>query len=145
MLGLCSTGCGLRKARCLVGARFAAGGQEHGGCQDDAGAAAKGHGVQSCADWPCKATRRDPGFISWDAMNFFVHAGLHPLARTSEGFPRELAANVVRQSNAVQHMAARLLARLSDDSSGLATSGVDAVWMQHEDCLPVATARSERG
>ena len=83
--------------------------------------------------------------ISWDAMNSFVHAGLHPLARTNEGFPRELAANVVRQSNAMQHMAARLLARLSDDSSGLVARQVDSTWMQHEECLPMAIAHSGRG
>lgn len=82
---------------------------------------------------------------SWDAMNSFVHAGLHPLARTSQGFPRELAANVVRQSNAMQHMAARLLARLSDDSSGFVARQVDKAWMQHERCLPMVIARSERG
>ncbi|WP_427913901.1 DUF6988 family protein [Ramlibacter sp. MMS24-I3-19] len=80
--------------------------------------------------------------VSWDAMNSFVHAGLHPLVRTSEGFPHELAANVVRQSNAMQHMAARLLARLSDDSSGLIPRRVDSVWMQYEGCLPMASARS---
>jgi hypothetical protein len=82
--------------------------------------------------------------ISWDAMNSFVHAGLHPLARTSEGFPQELASNVVRQSNAMQHMAVRLLARLSNDSSGLVARQVDSVWMQYEECLPMALSRSER-
>ena len=80
--------------------------------------------------------------VSWDAMNSFVHAGLHPLARASEGFPRELAANVVRQSNAMQHMAVRLLARLSDDSSGLIPRRVDSAWMQYGECLPMANARS---
>jgi hypothetical protein len=82
---------------------------------------------------------------SWDAMNSFVHAGLHPLARKREGFPRELAANVVRQSNAIQHMAARLLARLPDDGIGSVVREVDSAWMQHKECLPVASTRVGRG
>lgn len=50
---------------------------------------------------------------SWKAMNSFVHAGLHPLRRSREGFPVQLADQVVRNSNGMMHMAVRLLYRLS--------------------------------
>lgn len=48
----------------------------------------------------------------WVVMNAFVHGGLHPIARTQDGFPPQLATDVLKLSNGVLFMGARLLARL---------------------------------
>jgi hypothetical protein len=59
----------------------------------------------------------------WKAMNSLVHGGIHPLQRM-DAFPVELAAQVVRNSNGIAHIACRLLMRLplailfSDQSYG---------------------------
>ncbi len=74
--------------------------------------------------------------FSWIAMNSYVHAGLHPLIRALDGFPAQLAGTVVRQSNAMQHMAVRLLSRLARSDGGLHPGEVDAAWKQFTDCLP---------
>lgn len=74
---------------------------------------------------------------SWAAMNSFVHGGLHPLDRTRKGFPVKLAADVLKNSNGMLHMAARLLARLTPS---LALVGhVEAALGAFKDCLPVVT------
>lgn len=75
--------------------------------------------------------------VSWTAMNSFAHGGLHPLARTREGFPLKLAADLLKNSNGMLHMAARLLARLT--SSADIVSRVEAAFAGFEDCLPVMT------
>ena len=47
------------------------------------------------------------------ALNSLVHIGIHPMRRVQEGFPLETAATVVRFSNALMHLAYRILASLS--------------------------------
>ena len=46
------------------------------------------------------------------ALNSLVHIGIHPMRRVQEGFPLETAATVVRFSNALMHLAYRILASL---------------------------------
>jgi len=74
---------------------------------------------------------------SWTAMNSFVHAGLHPLQRKEEGFPLLLAEQVVRHSNAMMHLAVRLLYRLCELAL-LHPSKVERAYVGFEDCLPIA-------
>lgn len=73
---------------------------------------------------------------SWKAMNSFVHAGLHPLHRSSEGFPAALADQLVRNSNGMMHMAARLHARLSL-GLGAPAATLERAFVGFEDCLPM--------
>lgn len=44
--------------------------------------------------------------ISWNAMNSFVHGGIHPLRRNADGFPVHLALQVLRNSNGLGTMTA---------------------------------------
>lgn len=84
--------------------------------------------------------------VSWAAMNSFVHGGLHPLTRTREGFPLALASDLLRNSNGMLHMAARLLARLGPSVD--AVSRVETAFTGFTDCLPVVTVpetNSKRG
>lgn len=76
--------------------------------------------------------------VSWQAMNSFVHSGLHPLARGKAGFPTRLAADLVKNSNGMLHMAARLLARLT--GSWEVTTAVEQSYLRFHECLPVITA-----
>jgi hypothetical protein len=73
---------------------------------------------------------------SWKTMNSFVHAGLHPLHRSSEGFPAPLADQLVRNSNGMMHMAARLHARLSL-GLGAPAAALERAFTGFEDCLPM--------
>lgn len=50
---------------------------------------------------------------AWPALNSFIHAGVHALGRSREGFPLELAVNVVRCSNNLMMMAGQHMAILS--------------------------------
>jgi hypothetical protein len=80
--------------------------------------------------------------VSWQAMNSFVHAGLHPLTRGQSGFPTQLAADLVKNSNGMLHMAARLLARLT--GSWEVTTAVEHSYLRFQDCLPVITSSKTR-
>ncbi len=68
------------------------------------------------------------------ALNSYVHSGIHPLHRNSEGFPLELALNLIRVSNGLLHMAYRMMASLVGSQSL-----VDLITQMHsqfEECLP---------
>lgn len=73
---------------------------------------------------------------SWRAMNSYVHGGIHPLQRAGEGFPVELAANVVRNSNGMMQFAYGLLVRL-DPNPALAAA-IHRAYLGFEDCVPMA-------
>lgn len=36
---------------------------------------------------------------SWKALNSYVHAGIHPIRRHADGYPKELIVNVTRNAN----------------------------------------------
>lgn len=74
---------------------------------------------------------------AWAAMNSFVHGGLHPLARTSEGFPDVLAANLLKFSNGMLHMTARISARLTGSDEAL--KKVEQSRLKFGNCLPLIT------
>jgi hypothetical protein len=74
-------------------------------------------------------------------MNAFVHAGLHPIARSKDGFPTQLAIGVVKMSNGMVHMAGRLLARFTPDE-GL-VHRIERAYEGFEDVLPVIQSAAE--
>jgi hypothetical protein len=75
---------------------------------------------------------------SWQAMNSFVHTGLHALTRAKSGFPAQLALDLVKNSNAMLHIAARILARLT--GSWEVTTTIEHCHLRFVDCLPIITA-----
>lgn len=74
----------------------------------------------------------------WKAMNSFVHGGIHPLQRT-EGFPLQLAAQVVRNSNGISHIACRLVMRLAIQLDATSAAHVEHAYVGFEDCVPMAS------
>jgi hypothetical protein len=77
---------------------------------------------------------RDAG---WKQMNAFVHCGLHPLARARDGFPEELVVNVMKLSNGLIHLAARLLSRFTYDRDVMRR--VDEAYKSFQDVMPMVT------
>lgn len=51
---------------------------------------------------------------AWSPLNSFVHAGVHAMSRSRDGFPMPLAINVIRMSNNLSMMAGQHLAILTD-------------------------------
>lgn len=50
---------------------------------------------------------------SWKALNSYVHAGIHPIKRHSEGYPSILIENIVRNANGLAVMSAMHMAILT--------------------------------
>ena len=50
---------------------------------------------------------------AWSSLNSFVHAGVHALSRSRDGFPTPLAIDVIRMSNNLSMMAGQQLAILT--------------------------------
>ncbi|PRD64312.1 DUF6988 family protein [Malikia granosa] len=69
------------------------------------------------------------------ALNSFVHTGIHPLQRHQQGYPPELAQTLVKFSNAIMHLAYRILASLA--GSQLLMNTVTRKFYGFADCLPV--------
>jgi hypothetical protein len=70
------------------------------------------------------------------ALNSFVHGGLHALHRKQGGFPEELGIQLVTMSNALLHLAYRMLAELG---GGVRMRVVTDLHLQFPDCLPSIT------
>lgn len=70
------------------------------------------------------------------ALNSYVHSGIHPLRRVREGFPQEMALQLVRISNGLMHMAYRMLATLSGSQRRM--DKVTRLYEQFTDCCPMA-------
>lgn len=87
--------------------------------------------------------RHAPRGLSWPlaefntyhrrALNSFVHGGIHALSRRQSGFPVELAIQLIKVSNALQHLAYRLLAELG---GGGQMDIVTNLHREFKDCLP---------
>ncbi len=74
----------------------------------------------------------------WKAMNSFVHGGIHPLQRM-DAFPVELAAQVVRNSNGIAHIACRLLMRLATHLDAASAAETERAYLGFEDCVPMVS------
>jgi len=75
------------------------------------------------------------------ALNSFVHGGIHPLRRTQEGFPVQLAARVVKMSNGLLYIAYRMLAVLTGSQRRL--DQVNHVCIEFKECLPMPEPKPE--
>ncbi|ENW05275.1 DUF6988 family protein [Acinetobacter beijerinckii] len=56
---------------------------------------------------------------SWDAMNSFVHSGLHAVRRNITGYPTELIYTIIKQSNNLLYMSAYLRAILTGNPNAI--------------------------
>jgi hypothetical protein len=72
--------------------------------------------------------------VAWQPLNSFVHAGIHPLERQTQGFPVVLAQQNLRSSNGLVHLAYRLIADLSGSAEAMAH--LTGLWADYQDCLP---------
>ncbi|MDM0071636.1 hypothetical protein [Variovorax sp. J31P207] len=70
----------------------------------------------------------------WTAMNSFVHGGIHPLRRNGDGFPVDLALQVLRNSNGLSTMTGMTLAVLAGDEA--VTRPMSKIQPEFADCLP---------
>jgi uncharacterized protein DUF6988 len=68
------------------------------------------------------------------SLNSFVHAGVHPLRRHSDGYPISLILDVLRNSNALSTMAGMVLAVLTGDRDIARSMG--ALQADFQDYLP---------
>lgn len=73
---------------------------------------------------------------SWAALNSFVHAGLHPLARMREGYPAPLVEQTVRLCNGLAMVAGMQLCILTG-ITGL-QKRLQPLHARFADCLPLA-------
>lgn len=73
--------------------------------------------------------------VAWHGLNSFVHAGIHPLRRHSEGYPVTLAGQMIRNSNGLLHVSFRLLAALTGSEATMAA--ITGAWEAHRACLPI--------
>lgn len=78
------------------------------------------------------------------SLNSFVHGGFQPLKRHGEGFPVDLALQVIQTSNAILTMAAALLAVLIADE-GQCMARLNALIPGFRDVLPELIIVQRRG
>lgn len=72
--------------------------------------------------------------VSLKALNSFVHGGIHPLRRQTEGYPLPLLIQVIRNSNGLLTMSGMMLAILSGNPTlAKEMSGIQPTFV---DCLP---------
>lgn len=72
--------------------------------------------------------------VSWQSMNSYVHGGIHPLRRQSEGFPVHLALQILRNSNGLLTMTGMMLTLLTGDA--VVTTAMRRIQPSFADCLP---------
>ncbi|MCX2983392.1 hypothetical protein EYC98_21235 [Halieaceae bacterium IMCC14734] len=72
---------------------------------------------------------------SWKPLSSFVHGGIHAINRHRNGYSIEIVSDLVKNSNALNHLAARLAAVLAGDKTLLAM--LNACWRDYIDCLPI--------
>lgn len=72
--------------------------------------------------------------VSWHAMNSFVHGGIHALRRSADGFPVQLALQVLRNSNGFSTMTGMTMAVLTGDES--VARHMSKIQPDFADCLP---------
>lgn len=72
--------------------------------------------------------------VTWHGMNSFVHGGIHPLRRSADGFPVDLALQVLRSSNGLTTMNGMTMAVLTGDEA--VAKPVSKIQPAFADCLP---------
>jgi hypothetical protein len=71
--------------------------------------------------------------MQWAALNSFVHGGIHPLRRQSEGYPERMVVQLLECSNALLSMSGMMLAILTGNS--VLSARMNRVHVGFEDCL----------
>ncbi|MEH6625431.1 MAG: hypothetical protein V7739_03225 [Motiliproteus sp.] len=71
---------------------------------------------------------------TWKAMNSFVHSGIHPMNRASEGYPLHLLIQLIQMSNALSTMVAMTMAVTTYDSH--TANQMKSLQVRFKDCLP---------
>ena len=74
--------------------------------------------------------------VTWKALNSFAHGGIHPISRTLEGYPPELAIDSVRNSNALVTIAAQLISIVSCEPPNM--EPIRQLHIEFADCIPIA-------
>lgn len=74
---------------------------------------------------------------SWDAMNSFVHSGLHAVRRNITGYPTELIYTVILQSNNLLSISAYLIAIIKGSSKS--TKAILKAQQEYKDCFQLIT------
>lgn len=72
--------------------------------------------------------------VCWTAMNSFVHGGIHALRRNGDGFPVNLALQILRNSNGLSTMWGMTMAILTGDEN--VTKPMSKIQPEYADCLP---------
>nr|WP_226449488.1 hypothetical protein [Acidovorax radicis] len=72
--------------------------------------------------------------MTWHGMNSFVHDGIHPLRRSADGFPVDLALQVLPNPNGLSTMTGMTMAVLIGDEA--VTKPVSKFQPAFADCLP---------
>lgn len=75
---------------------------------------------------------------AWPALNSYVHGGIHPLSRVTQGYPPELVVSTVRVSNALALVAAMQFCVLTG-IPGLQKE-LTPLHQRFKDCLPIRSA-----
>lgn len=70
---------------------------------------------------------------SWDAMNSFVHSGLHAVRRNITGYPTELIYTIIKQSNNLLYLSAYLKAIITGNPNAI--NGVSLARQRHMACF----------
>lgn len=70
----------------------------------------------------------------WEALNSFVHGGIHPLRRCTEGFPLPVVLGMLRNSNGLLTMTGMTLAMLT--GSATVAKPMSKIQSKFADCLP---------
>lgn len=73
---------------------------------------------------------------SWDAMNSFVHSGLHAVRRNITGYPTELIYTIIKQSNNLLYLSAYLKAVITGDPNAI--NGVSIARQRYMSCFQLA-------
>ncbi|RZL62865.1 MAG: hypothetical protein EOP81_14975 [Variovorax sp.] len=71
--------------------------------------------------------------MQWAALNSFVHGGIHPLRRQSDGYPERMVVQLLECSNALLSMSGMMLAILT--GSTVLSARMNRVHVGFEDCL----------
>jgi hypothetical protein len=72
--------------------------------------------------------------VHWKSINSYVHGGIHPVKRSSEGYPYQLLIQLLQNANGLSTMSAMLIAMMSGD--GRITKGMKSIQLDFMDCLP---------
>jgi hypothetical protein len=76
--------------------------------------------------------------VTWKGLNSYAHGGLHPLSRTTTGYPAELTYDVLQNSNGVVALTVQLASILTCDPEDM--HPVRKLHTDYADCIPILNA-----